>query len=366
LRVLTGNDSTIKRKECDGIRMIAGEEQSNMEQGLRILILRDCADAGDLALRELRRGGIECTFRRAETREQFLKEIKEFQPTLILSDFNLPSFHGMAALAIAQEQCPGVPFIFVCGTIGEERAIESLKKGATDYVLKDKLSRLVPAVHRALEEARERRKRRRTEEDLRMSHQRSQRMLKGIAQALASYTEKGDPYTAGHQRRVARLASAIGEEMGLSTYRVEGMRIAAILHDIGKVTVPPEILSKPGRITQAEYEIIKAHPQAGYEIIKEIEFPWPVGQAILQHHEKLNGSGYPQGLRDGEVILEARVLAVADMVEAMSTHRPYRPALGISMALEELVQSKGVLYDPRVVNACCNLFHERGFSLESM
>ncbi|MDH7499402.1 MAG: HD domain-containing protein [candidate division NC10 bacterium] len=360
------HDSPIQRKQYNGIQRIAGEGRTTMEEGLRILILEDCADDADRVLKELQRGGIECSFRRVESREQFLREIREFHPTLILSDFDLPSLDGMAALAIAQEQCPEVPFLFVSGPIGEERAVESLKMGATDYVLKDNLSRLVPAVHRALEEAKERGERRRTEEDLRMSHQRLQRMLKGIAQALASYTEKRDPYTAGHQRRVARLAGAIGEEMGLSAFQVEGMRIAAILHDIGKITVPPEILSKPGRITQAEFEIIKAHPQAGYEIIREIEFPWPVGQAILQHHEMLNGSGYPQGLRDGEVILEARVLAVADMVEAMSTHRPYRPALGISTALQELTQSKGTLYDPQVVDACWSLFSQRGFTLEGV
>jgi putative nucleotidyltransferase with HDIG domain len=299
-----------------------------------------------------------------ETKEQFLKELREFQPALILSDCNLPSFDGMVVLAIAQEQCPEVPFIFVSGTIGEERAIESFKRGATDYVLKDRRTRLVPAVRRALQEVKERAERRRAEEELRVSYERLRRMLEEIAQALAITTEKRDPYTAGHQQRVSRLARAIAEELELPPSQVEGIHMAGLVHDIGKIAVPAEILSKPGKISEAEFNIVKVHPQVGYDIVKGIEFPWPLAQVILQHHEMLNGSGYPQGLREGEILLEARILAVSDMVEAMSTHRPYRPARGTAMALTELMQQKAILYDPAVVDACWNLFYGKGFTLE--
>ncbi|MGQ9513402.1 HD-GYP domain-containing protein, partial [Thermodesulfitimonas sp.] len=166
--------------------------------------------------------------------------------------------------------------------------------------------------------------------------------------------------TAGHQRRVAQLACAIAQEMGLPPDQVVGLRVAGMLHDIGKIYVPAEILSKPGRISEYEFSIIKTHPEVGYDIVKEIEFPWPVAQIILQHHERLNGSGYPVGLRDKEILLEARILAVADVVEAMSSHRP---ALGTAAALAEISEKSGLLYDPTVVNVCLRLFTEKGFRL---
>jgi len=337
---------------------------SEIDKELRILVLEDSAADAELAARELRRGGIEFSSRRVETIEEFLRELEEFQPTLILSDFSLPSFDGMAALAIAQEQCPEVPFIFVSGTIGEERAIESLKRGATDYVLKDRPTRLVPAVRRALQEVKERAGRKRAEEELRLSYQRLRRMLEGTAQALAVTTEKRDPYTAGHQQRVARLARALAEELKLPPSQVEGIHMAGLIHDIGKIAVPAEILSKPGKISEAEFAIIQIHPQVGYDIVKGIDFPWPVAQIILQHHEVLDGSGYPAGLRDAEILMEARILAVADLVEAMSSHRPYRPAWGVAVSLEEISRYKGTRYDPQVVDACWGLFYNKGFTLD--
>jgi len=347
------------------MRIIAEEGRTSMDQDLRILILEDIADDAELIKRELHKGGIAFSSQWVDMKEHFLRELKAFAPQLILSDYNLPSFDGMSALALAREHCPEVPFIFVSGTIGEEKAIETLKSGATDYVLKNRLSRLVPAVHRALQEVRERAQRRNAEEELRLSHQRLQHMLEGTAQALAAVTEERDPYTAGHQQRVARLACAIGEEMGLPESQIEGIRMAGLIHDIGKIAVPAEILSKPGKISEAEFNIIRTHPQVGYEIVKGIEFPWPVGQAILQHHEMLDGSGYPAGLKGLEILLEARILAAADLVEAMSSHRPYRPARGTAISLEELVHQKGTLYDPRVVDACWELFYGKGFALEN-
>jgi putative nucleotidyltransferase with HDIG domain len=172
-----------------------------------------------------------------------------------------------------------------------------------------------------------------------------------------------DPYTAGHQRRVTVLACAIAEQMGISEEQFDGLRLAGLVHDIGKFNVPVEILNKPGRITETELNIIKTHAEAGYNVLKEIEFPWPVARIVLQHHERLDGSGYPQGLKDNGIMLEARILAVADVVEAMASHRPYRPALGIEVALEEITMNKGILYDPAVSDVCMRLFTEKGFSL---
>jgi putative nucleotidyltransferase with HDIG domain len=171
-----------------------------------------------------------------------------------------------------------------------------------------------------------------------------------------------DPYTFGHQRRVTHLATAIAKEMALSPDQIEGIAVAGNLHDIGKINVPSEILNKPGKLSDIEFALIKSHPQAGYEIVKDIEFPWPVAEVLLQHHERMNGSGYPRGLAGGDILLEARIMAVADVVEAMASHRPYRPTLGIDKALEEIVQNKGILYDPDVVDACLKLFKEKGFN----
>ena len=182
--------------------------------------------------------------------------------------------------------------------------------------------------------------------------------------ALATTLEMRDPYTAGHQRRVAQLACALAKEMGFSTERLEGMEVMGFLHDIGKIVVPAEILSKPGKLNDLEYNMIKAHAEVGYNILKGIEFPWPVNTAVLQHHERLNGSGYPAGISGEEIIHEARILAVADVVESMASHRPYRPALGINNALNEINKNRGILYDPDVVDACVVLFKEKHFKLQ--
>jgi PAS domain S-box-containing protein len=199
------------------------------------------------------------------------------------------------------------------------------------------------------------------EEERAQSLEKLRNALDGTVKALESVVDTRDPYTAGHQRRVADMTRAIAAEMGLPEGQVEGLCMAALIHDLGKIAVPAEILSKPGRITETEYSLIKMHSQAGYDILKGIEFPWPIADMVHQHHERMDGSGYPAGLSGDEIILEARILCVADVVEAMSSHRPYRPALGIDAALEEITRNKGVVYDPDVVDACVRLFKEKGF-----
>jgi PAS domain S-box-containing protein len=188
--------------------------------------------------------------------------------------------------------------------------------------------------------------------------------LRGIIQVISRIVEMRDSYTAGHQRRVTALSQAIALEMGLAEDRVEGLVMAGEIHDLGKISVPAEILSKPTRLTVFEFQLIRNHPRTAYDIFKEIDFPWPIAEIVLQHHERMDGSGYPQGLRGADILLEARILAVADVVEAISSHRPYRPALGINAALEELKQKKGILYDPEVVKACLTLFREKGFTFQ--
>ncbi len=192
-------------------------------------------------------------------------------------------------------------------------------------------------------------------ENIKREHSEMEKAMDGVVHALSLVVETRDPYTAGHQRRVAGLARSIAIKMGLSEWQVMGIYIAGLVHDVGKVAVPTEILSKPGKISQYEFSIIKAHSQVGYEILQKIDFPWPVTTAILQHHERSDGSGYPAGISGGEIILEARILGVADVVEAMSSHRPYRPSLGLGRALEEIASKRGILYDPEVVDACLSL-----------
>lgn len=180
-------------------------------------------------------------------------------------------------------------------------------------------------------------------------------------QALSLMLEKRDPYTSGHQRRVADLAERIAIEMGLSKDQAHGIRLAGIVHDIGKIQTPSDVLTKPGKLSDIEFSLMKLHPQAGFDILSGIKFPWPIAKAVQQHHERLDGSGYPSSLKGDEIIIDARIIGVADVVEAMSSHRPYRPGLGIDAALAEIVSKRGSYFDADAVDACLRLFKERGY-----
>jgi PAS domain S-box-containing protein/putative nucleotidyltransferase with HDIG domain len=201
-------------------------------------------------------------------------------------------------------------------------------------------------------------------DELEQSYVKLRTTLEETVNALASATEKRDPYTAGHQRRVTQLACAIAKEMKMSEELIEGIRIAGLLHDIGKISVPAEILSKPGRLSESEFSIIKLHSEIGYDILKTINFPWPVAQITLQHHERINGSGYPRGLSGDEILIEAKILAVADVVEAMSSHRPYRPARTMKETIDEISRNRDGLYDSQVAEVCLSLFTKRRFKFK--
>jgi len=189
--------------------------------------------------------------------------------------------------------------------------------------------------------------------------------LEESIQAIVATVELRDPYTAGHQKRVASLAVAIASDLGLPKEEVHGIHLAASIHDLGKIRVPAEILSKPSKLYDMEFMLIKAHAQAGYDILKGIEFPWPIANMVLQHHERLDGSGYPQGLKGDQILLGSRIIAVADVVEAMASHRPYRAALGIDVALAEIEKGRGTAFDPAVVDACLKLFREGRFAFQT-
>jgi putative nucleotidyltransferase with HDIG domain len=204
----------------------------------------------------------------------------------------------------------------------------------------------------------------RLEKNLQKKSKQLEKSIENIIFTMAKMSESKDLYTAGHQKKVSQLATAIARKMGLSEDRIESLKFASLIHDIGKFTIPGEILSKPAKLSETEFALIKEHPKTGYDIIKDVDFPWEIASIILQHHERLDGSGYPMGLKDKEILLEAKILAVADVMEAMSSHRPYRPALGIDKALEEISMNKGKLYDSDVVDTCIKLFKEDGFKFE--
>lgn len=235
---------------------------------------------------------------------------------------------------------------------------------APQAIIGAKLSRMVyegrPAVMGVLTDITERR----------LTEERAQQYLASLELAVMNtvrmamqLVEFRDPYTNGHERRVAEIAVAIGREIGLDDERLKGLRVAGFLHDVGKVTVPIEILVKTGRLTPLEFQMIQGHAQAGYDVLNHVAFPWPVAEAARQHHERMDGSGYPRGLSGEEILLEARVLAVADVVEAMTSHRPYRPALGLEPALTEITRGRGTAYDAQVADACLCLFRDKGLVL---
>ncbi len=465
-------------------------EHSAMNRELRVLMLEDTPTDAELAERELRKAGIAFTSLRVDTRDAFVRALEEFRPDIILSDYKLPDFNGTDALEIVQRDHPEMPMVMVTGALSDIEAVELIHAGARDYVLKDRLARLAPAVQRALSAEQGARARKAAEKALRESEAKFRALVESTSdwiwelnaqsvytyaspqvyvllgyrveeiigktpfdlmppvqererfkailaekkhfwllenaflhkdgrivsletsaapmfdaqgvfngyrgidrditerkeaekerqsnaakleqillqtiEAIAATVEARDPYTAGHQRRVAVLASAIARELGISDDKLHGLYLAASIHDLGKIRIPAEILSKPGKLNPVEFELIKTHPQAGYDIIKDLQFPWSIAQMVLQHHERLNGSGYPQGLKAEQILLEARILAVADVVEAMSSHRPYRPGLGLDSALEEIARQRGVLYDPAVVDSCIALFKEKKFAFEKV
>ena len=206
--------------------------------------------------------------------------------------------------------------------------------------------------------------RKKNEADIKDNRNKFRRALEGIIEVVSRTVETRDPYTAGHQRRVKRLALAISRDMNLAPEKVEGIGLAGEIHDIGKIGVPVEILTKPGQLTDLEYAILRTHPQVGYDILKDVEFPWPLARIVLQHHERMNGSGYPSGLAGDDILPEARILIVADTVEAMSSHRPSRPAQGLEKALLEIEENRGKLYDVDVVDSCLRLFRTQAFSFQ--
>ena len=456
-----------------------------MDKPIRVLIIDDSEDDCLLLVRELKKGGFVPTYERVDIAEAMNDALNNHRWDLILCDYSMPSFSASSALEIYNQNGFDMPFIIVSGTIADEIAVDAMKAGAHDYIMKNNLARLNPAIERELREAKNRHERKLADQELKQSEEKYRTLfeesrdaiymtaeqgdlidfnqstldlfgysreemiglsteavfvntdeynrfrkaleqkesvrdfeaklrkkdgtemyclitstirqakgqsisgyqgiirdiselisnrdaleetlkelkkaLGGTIEAMALTVETRDPYTAGHQRRVSNLARAIAIEMDVSENRVQGIHLAGVIHDIGKISVPGEILSKPGKISEHEFGIIKEHPTVGYNILKTVDFPWPIAQIVLQHHERFDGSGYPNGLSGEDILLEARIMAVADVVEAMASHRPYRASLGTDMALKEIVKNRGILYDPQVADVCLRLFNDQGY-----
>jgi HD-GYP domain-containing protein (c-di-GMP phosphodiesterase class II) len=201
--------------------------------------------------------------------------------------------------------------------------------------------------------------RKQAEEQLRKSLEQLRRAVQATIQVLVMAVEMKDPYTAGHQRRMTNMARTMATEMVLPPEKIEGLRMAGVIHDVGKITLPTEILSKPTKLSAIELSLIREHARLGYDILKDVDSPWPLAEIVYQHHERMDGSGYPRGLKGEDILIEARILAVADVVEAMASHRPYRAALGLNVALEEIEKNRGTLYDEAVVDTCLRIFREK-------
>jgi len=349
----------------------------------------------------------------AESGESALLKLKSQAVDLVLLDVQMPGMNGFEVCRQIKEDqslCD-IPVVMVTGLASHEARIRGIEAGVEDYFSKpfnlvellartkillkvkklndqrkraeaqredalaalqksrDELDEQVRLRTAELAKANKRLERdigerMRAEEQLRQTLQSLRKAVSATVQVMVAAVEIRDPYTAGHQLRSANIAQAIAVEMGLPLDEIEGIRMAASIHDIGKLSIPAEILSKPTKLSEIETCLIREHPRRGCEILKNVESSWPLAEIVYQHHERLDGSGYPRNLRGAAICVEARILAVADVVEAMASHRPYRPGLGIEMALCEIEKNRGICYDGAVADACLRLFREKGFKLE--
>lgn len=352
---------------------------------MRILIVDDIEENLYLLETLLKGSGYEVVA--AKDGVEALNRLKEEPIDMIVSDILMPRMDGFQLCRECKkdDSFKNIPFLFYTATYTEKKDEEfALSLGVEKFIVKPQepevflkiLKEVIKEYKKGtlvatkepikeeeiyLTEYNERliKKLEKKVLDLEKSEKRLRKTMEDTIYTIGKIAEIRDPYTSGHQKNVSQIATFIAHEMKLPKDKIEGIRIASLVHDIGKISLPSEILNKPTKLSEIEYSLIKDHSQVGYDVLKSIEFPWPVAQITLQHHERLNGSGYPQGLKGEDILLEARIIGVADVMDAMSSHRPYRPAWGIDKALEEISKNKGILYDPKVVDACLKLFKKK-------
>ncbi len=318
-----------------------------------MLVVDDEEPIRKMIIRGLERDGFDCL--EAADGEEALEIMEKSFIDIVITDINMPGLNGIDLTRKIKEKYDS-DVIIMTGFTKDFSYQNVIVHGASDFIQKPiVLKELNLRVQRVLRERR-----------ILAEHLDSLKKLKkaigGIIYAMAMTIEIRDPYTAGHQRRAANLARAIGRELSLSPVQLEGLSMGSVIHDLGKISIPSEILAKPGALTELEFEFMKTHPKAGYDILKTIEFPWPLAEIALQHHERLDGSGYPYGLKSDAIIYEAKILAVADVVDAMLAHRPFRPGISLEETLEFIQEQRGIGFDPQAVDACVYVFREKGFS----
>ncbi len=300
-----------------------------------------------------------------------LEYAAKYRPDLILLDIMMPEMDGYEVCSRLKSNpvTEAIPVIFITAMTETINKTQGFALGAVDYITKpfhtaEVKARVQAHLAMAMMKSQLRSENAILEQVVQDKTGEIKAMLQGIISSMALMVEIRDPYTSGHQQRVAQLACAIAGQMGLTKERIEGLRIAALLHDVGKIRIPVSILNRTGQLLNAELEVIKVHPQISFEILKNIPFPWPCARMVLEHHERLDGTGYPRGLRGDALLLESRILSVADVTEAKSSFRPYRPAQGIEAALDELRQQRGILYDSDAVDACLALYATGTFQFD--
>ncbi len=283
---------------------------------------------------------------------------------LILLDVMMPEMDGFEVCSRLKNdpRTRNIPVIFLTASSEIEDIVKGFELGAQDYLSKPfQAPELLRRVRNHLELKHHKD---RLEKLVSERTEQLQKVLEQAVGALASALEKKDPYTAGHQRRVSRLAGEIARKMQLSSEQVDIIELASLVHDIGKIRIPSELLANPGKLSSLEMELIKTHSQAGFEILNEVEFPWPIAQIVLQHHECIDGSGYPRGVSGNDLLLESRIISVSDVVEAMGSHRPYRPSLGLKKAIYVIQRFRGIMYDKDVVDVCIDILKNDNFDFE--
>jgi putative two-component system response regulator len=331
----------------------------------KVLVVDDESVIRDTMRQFLEREGHEVTCAEDAVAAEAL--IRETSVDVLVSDILMPRVSGVELMKRCREISPATKVILVTGEPRHETAAEAVRQGAFDYLTKPlNRGKLVKTVGAAMAYKRLEDENRDYRDHLEVHvRQRTETLTKTLVdtvETLGYAMELRDPYTAGHQRRVAEVADAISGLMGVDEERRESLRMAALVHDIGKLCIPAEILVKPTRFTLAEWNLVQQHSMTGKEILSRIDFPWPLAEIVLAHHERMDGSGYPAGIKGNEIRQEARILAVADAVEAMASDRPYRPALGLTRALAILSEERGVAYDEETADACLALFNDEGFT----
>jgi putative nucleotidyltransferase with HDIG domain len=325
---------------------------------VRVLVVED--NPGDVRLIEelLRDSGQDAELSSVDTVAAALAVLEAAETDVVLLDLGLPDSQGIATLERVGAVAVQVPVIVLTGNVDTRQALHAVQAGAQDYLVKghfdgEVLGRVIgySIGRKAIED-----QLRASQSKLLAANEQLERMVYDVVESMGRVVDYRDPYTQGHQTRVASVARAIAEEMGCGSGVAAAVSMAGLVHDIGKLSVPAEILSKPGRLSDIELMLVREHSAQGFEILKSIAFPWPVATIVLQHHERTDGTGYPGGLRGDEMLLESRILAVADVVEAMASHRPYRPAFPVSEAIREIDEHRSDWFDPDVVDSCVRLY----------